>query len=145
VLRDESWVPVLSLSWVALQDDCKRAQMRLKKEEAEAMSARMEAGAKDAGGQRMDQRMIEKLDYQLRSLQNAERNYCDMKMNESAVYAEILSSMAHTLQLQGAVVAAAVRSAEAALVANAASTKNQPQRHKRRMGPPQPTREFVDI
>ena len=84
------------------------------------------------------------LEQQLRSLQLAERNYCDMKMQNSTVYAEILHSMAHTMKLLGKVVPAAVRSGEAVLVAKNAKEHALPARNKRRKGPPLPPRAFVD-
>lgn len=107
------------------------------------MSARMAAGrAKDATDK--DPRVVAKLEQQLRALQLAERNYCDMKMQDSTVYAEILVSMAHTMQLLGKVVPAAVRRGEAALLAKMAQERELPARHARRKGPPTSPRAFVD-
>ena len=100
----------------------------------------MEAGAEVTGPR--NPRELAQLVYRLRSLQNAERNYrCErcglsgrffcvafahtrgrmwmrsaMNMQQSTVYAEILTSIAYTLQEQGDVVAAAVRSATAEAV-----------------------------
>jgi hypothetical protein len=124
------------------QEDCRNAKRRLDKENAEAMSARMDAGAEEATEK--DPQVTAQLEQQLRSLQLAERNYCDMKMQNSTVYAEILHSMAHTMKLLGKVVPAAVRSGEAVLVAKNAKEHALPARNKRRKGPPLPPRAFVD-
>ena len=106
------------------------------------MNARLDAGAEEATEK--DPRVVAKLEQQLQALQLAERNYCNMKMQNSTVYAEILSSMAHTMKLLGMVVPAAVRSGEAALVAKIAQEHQLPVRNKRRKGPPISPRAFVD-
>ena len=127
--------------WMVVQEDCRNAKRRLDKENAEAMSARMAAGARTATEK--DPEVAAKLEQQLRSLQLAERNYSDMAMQKENVYAEILQSMAHTLKLLGKVVPAAVRSGEAALVTKKAQEHALPARHERRKAPPSP-RAFVD-
>ena len=101
------------------------------------MSARLDAGGAEATQQ--DPQEVAKLENQLRSLQLAERNYCNMKMQKSIVYAEILQSMAHTMTLLGKVVPAAVRSGEAALVERIAQGNLVSAQ-----GPSIPARDFID-
>ena len=126
-----------------MQEDTRRASQRFNKEKAEAHRARLDAGVQEATC--TDPRQVADLEHQLRSLQLAEHNYCNMGMQKSTVYAEILHSMAHTFMLLGKVVPAAVRSGEASLVARIAQDEKLPKRHQRRIGPPLPPREFVDV
>jgi hypothetical protein len=128
--------------WSVVKDDCKRAQQRLDKENAEAMSARLDAGGAKAAEK--DPQELANLEDQLRSLQLAERNYCNMKMQNSIVYAEILQSMAHTMTLLGKVVPAAVRSGEAALVEKITQGNLVSAGQERKHDPPIPARDFVD-
>ena len=126
-----------------MQEDTKRASQRLNKETKEAHRARLDAGLQEETY--IDPRKVADLEHQLRSLQLAEHNYCNMGMQKGTVYAEILHSMAHTFMLLGKVVPAAVRTGEAAWVASIAQAEKLPKRQQRRIGPPEPPREFVDL
>ena len=80
--------------------------------------ARLDAGKDD--GKALEAKELAALEYQLQSLQNAEKNYSEMQLDEMIVYAEILGSIANTLKRQRKPVEAAVRASEAALMAKKA-------------------------
>ena len=81
--------------------------------------ARLDAGKDD--GKALEAKELAALEYQLQSLQNAEKNYSEMQLDEMIVYAEILGSIANTLKRQRKPVEAAVRASEAALMAKKAN------------------------
>jgi len=84
----------------------------------ESRVARLDAGKDD--GKALEAKELAALEYQLQSLQNAEKNYSEMQLDEMIVYAEILGSIANTLKRQCKPVEAAVRASEAALMAKKA-------------------------
>ena len=85
----------------------------------ESRVARLDAGKDD--GKALEAKELAALEYQLQSLQNAEKNYSEMQLDEMIVYAEILGSIANTLKRQRKPVEAAVRASEAALMAKKAN------------------------
>ena len=77
-------------------------------------------GGGGGGGDGGDSKKLSTLINQVQSLQNAEKNYSEMQLDEMIVYAEILGSIANTLKRQRKPVEAAVRASEAALMAKKA-------------------------